>query len=94
MLLTTNGDLCLSGNLEYAENFAAMSGSTVIMCSEMLEDLNGGFIKQVTIKSDNFLIVGSALPDEQFVFALTTEFSKLGLLLNVMQSSSLKSNID
>ena len=89
LLFKTNGDLVLSENLEFAENFAAMSGSIVNMCSEMLEDLIGGAIKQIMIKSENFLIVGSALPDEHLIFAFTTEFSKLGILLRVMESSSL-----
>lgn len=94
LLLTANGDLVRSENVEFAENFAAMTGSIAIMCNEMLEDLNVNPVKQIIIKSDNHLIVGCALPEELFVFVFTTELSKLGLIMKILESSAIPLSVN
>ena len=90
LVFDKNGDVVDSFNIEYSTNIAAMSNVIFTMCKEMLEDMQLSNLKQIVLKTDSGLLVGNKLNEDLFLITTTSDISKLGLLLKVIDNLTLK----
>ena len=86
LVFDKNGGVIDSFSIEHSTNIAAMSNVIFTMCQEMLEDMQFSDLKQIVLKTDSGLLVGNKLNDDLFLITTTSDISKLGLLLKVIDN--------
>jgi hypothetical protein len=90
LVFDKNGDVIDSFKIEHPTNIGAMSNVIFTMCKEMLEDMQFNDLKQIILKTNSGLLVGNKLNDDLFLITTTSDISKLGLLLKVIDNLVLK----
>jgi predicted regulator of Ras-like GTPase activity (Roadblock/LC7/MglB family) len=90
LVFDKNGAVVDSFKMEFSTNIAAMSNIIFTMCKEMLEDMQLNDLKQIILKTDSGLLVGNKLNENLFLITTTSDISKLGLLLKVIDNLALK----
>lgn len=93
LVFDKNGDVIDSLKIEHSTNIAAMSNVIFTMCKEMLEDMQFSELKQIILKTDSGLLIGNKLNDNLFLITTTSDISKLGLLLKVIDNLASNFNL-
>ncbi|VXB45972.1 conserved hypothetical protein [Flavobacterium sp. 9AF] len=86
LLFNSNGVLIDSSNLDKPQTLSAMSNIIMDMCQGLVEELNEKTLTQVIIKTQSLLIIANKLDGNQYLMVVTSDITKLGLLLKILEN--------
>ncbi|WP_130734212.1 roadblock/LC7 domain-containing protein [Flavobacterium sp. J27] len=86
LLFDKKGTLIDSVNLDKPETLSAMTNIIVEMCQGLIEELDQKKLNQIILKSESLLIIANTTNEEQFLIAITSDITRLGLLIKVLEN--------
>lgn len=86
LLFNKNGNLVDSLNIDKPNRIAALSNTILEMCRGLAEELGEKKLNQIVIKGETLLLIGSKTKKNQYLISITSDTSKLGLILKIVEN--------